>query len=171
MFLNPNLRGKGGVETNPDILFSQLMNRLADNPIEKERLVPCFALLHELAPDLERKVLQIASGLYGDINCHGASMYLIGFTNKPQAVQPVEMSNLVESMTSSTESNSRSLVILRRTHSSEIVAHSGILLTTQDGRKLILHKEGYDYPFKIEPAENAFPKMSIDRLQFYSLRR
>ena len=47
---------------NPAILFSQLMNKLSTDPALKERLAPDFSIIHELAPELERRVLEIAQG-------------------------------------------------------------------------------------------------------------
>ncbi|OGI66268.1 hypothetical protein A3A95_01965 [Candidatus Nomurabacteria bacterium RIFCSPLOWO2_01_FULL_39_18] len=162
--------------TNPNEQFSQLMNLLADRPDLKQKMVPDILLIQELAPELERKVLQIASGFYGKINCNGTSVYLIGLTEKPMRVSPIkEMIEYLKSMTRNKELLPGSLVCYTAHPGlGEVyVPHSGILFLSKSGEQLVLHKPSYEDPLKIEPIEKAFDLKNVrgaGELESYSLK-
>lgn len=168
-------------QITPDEKFRILMNALSNNPDLQKKMIPDIELIRELAPELERKVWQIATGLYGKINCHGTSLYLIGMTEKPKAVSPItgknnEMSNYLKAMKKNETLQPGSLVCYKSYPGDgySYIPHSGILLSSKRGSLFLLHKGGYNDPIKVEPVEEVFKDIKNIRgsqeLESYSLK-
>ena len=154
-------------QINPDRLVEIILYVLNENPslVNKLPKITDFDRIRTLAPDLVPTVLGIASEIYGKINCHGASASLVGLTSgKPVPISPYDMPQRLNEMVQNDSLVSRSLVCARI---GDAVAHSGILLTSDGPKSLILHKGGYNNPFEITELQLLFGNSEVES---YSLK-
>jgi hypothetical protein len=126
-------------------------------------------LLHELAPEFERKVLEITSGSHGMVNCHGTSLYLAGVLKYPTPIDNSEMENEDGYLSGMKRNNSLvpGSLVLARAFGKNII-HSGILLKPNDKELLILHKNGKG-PIEISKLQDVFTT-KLENIESWSLK-
>ncbi len=115
--------------------------------------------LEKFDPALSRKVENLE--LMGvKINCHGAAAYLSGLSfDTPKGISPEDMYHQVSYLekTKAPAKGDVALVFI-----DNLVAHSGLVIENKNGEPILLHKGGYNEPFKIEPAHSAFKGNTVE---------
>lgn len=119
-----------------------------------------YQLLKDWNNDVLAKTLVMASGVYGPINCHTAAAYLSGATHEPIRIDSIDGSNMTlkeltkSKMTKQKNIKEGSLVCA---FLGGIGIHSGYVIRADGPNSLILHKGGFNDPFKVEPLDKVFP--------------
>ena len=133
-----------------------------------------YETLKQLAPDLEKKCREI-NDPKNHVNCHGASLFLLGLRNQAGSVSTMsEMPNIVASMKEVTTPLKGVLVCYEATNGAGqvYIPHPGVLVSDSNNNFFVLHKPSHEEELRIDTINKAFANQKLTQgaseLEFYS---
>ncbi|NTV24008.1 MAG: hypothetical protein HGA85_06600 [Nanoarchaeota archaeon] len=164
---------KRGASREAKLKFETKLQNIADELIACEEitgLVKNALQLYSYAPHLFGRVIALSSGVYGNVNCHTSSLYLMGAIPEPVRVHPwptkgeLYMGDILERLMPLEKIEYGCLVTKRGRVG--IIPHSGIAITSAGRESLILSKLGTEKIFDVQPLREAFRPA----VEYYSLK-